>query len=311
MIEPRLDFKHLKRTVAITQVLAAAGLIAHFRKRSNTLVGPCPIHQGDNANAFVINLEKNVWHCFTRCNAGGDVVDLVRRLYRCNYRRAAEILASNGKAPTAFAGALSKSPSPKRTFMPYTKRLRLEADTPLLRQRGILPVTAQRFEAGAYVGPGFLSNCVAVRLHDLNGHPIGYAGRRRDLEQARRFGKWKFPPRLPKRELLYNFQRVGSVHTLLVVESPWSVMRLAQIGVPSVALLGCHLSVVQQNLLSKFRRLALLFDGDPAGRNAANQIQTRLQSRKDVYVINLPEGKDPQNLSDDQLRAFLPNLFSF
>ncbi len=76
------------------------------------------------------------------------------------------------------------------------------------------------------------------RLHDHRGLPLGYAGRRLCPQQVRRFGKWKLPRRLPKASILYGFHHLRPVanHTLVIVEGPWGVMRLAQLGIPAIAL---------------------------------------------------------------------------
>jgi hypothetical protein len=73
MIANYLDFKLLKKTVSISQVLAAKGLSNDFKKRGDRLIGPCPIHGGDNPSAFVVSISKNLWYCFSGCQAGGDV----------------------------------------------------------------------------------------------------------------------------------------------------------------------------------------------------------------------------------------------
>jgi len=198
-------------------------------------------------------------------------------------------------------------------FSPYTRRLDLEADTPFLRQKGIRCATAHTFEAGLWRGPGFLANCVGVRLHDTQGRPLGYAGRRLDPDKARRFGKWKLPPRLPKRDLLYNAHRAlpQALRRLAVVECPWGAMRLAQVGLPAVALLGTQLFEAQRSLLRDAARIVLLLDGDPAGRHAAIRCADLLSPTVDVHMVDLPDGADPDDLSDAELvcrlRPFFPS----
>ena len=86
--DPTYSFEHLKRQASIVQVLEAHGLNTHLRKRGDELVGPCPLHQGDNPTAFRVHAERNLWHCWTACG-GGDVVDLVRMIHRCSYAQAA------------------------------------------------------------------------------------------------------------------------------------------------------------------------------------------------------------------------------
>lgn len=303
-----LDFRFLKARVTIERVLAARGLLAAMRRQGHNLVGPCPIHHGDSTSAFVVSTAKNLWHCFTACRRGGDVVDLVRYLDSCDYRSTALYLAS-------LAGSLPAATSAKsdvKPFQPFTARLKLDPDVGFLADKGIRPATARAFDAGLYRGCGFLLGCVAVRLHDHQGQPVGYAGRVLDPDCAR-LGKWRFPARLPKRTLLFNLHRVQQHfrHGLVLVEDPWSVMRLAQIDVPAVALLGTSLSARQAELLAPAARILIMLDGDAAGRLASREIRSRLAPAQ-IAVAELPDGHDPDQLSDHGLRAccylFLPTL---
>lgn len=306
--DPSLDFRFLKAHVTVERVLEARGLLATLRPHGDNLVGPCPIHGGDSPNGFVVSRTKNLWYCFTRCRAGGDVIDFVRRLDACDYRRCALYLAS-------LAGPASPTPSsapPAGPFRPFTARLNLDPAVPFLAGKGIRPETARGFDCGLFRGSGFLQGCVAVRLHDPSGQPVGYAGRVLDPDRARH-GKWKLPARLPKRSLLFNFHRVYGHHHrgLAVVEDPWSVMRLAQLRTPAVALLGTALSTDQAALLASVPRILLMLDGDEAGRLAARHLRSRLAPAQ-VGVAELPDRVDPDQLDDHDLQAicrlFLPAL---
>lgn len=303
-----LDFRFLKAHVTIERVLDARGLLASMHRQGHNLVGPCPIHHGDSNTAFVVSTAKNLWYCFTRCRGGGDVVDLVRGLDSCDYRSTALYLASlAGSAPAA-----THARSDVKPFHPFTARLKLDPHVSFLADKGIRPATARAFDAGLHRGSGFLRGCVAVRLHDHQGQPLGYAGRVLDPDCAR-LGKWRLPARLPKRTLLFNLHRVRHClhHGLVLVEDPWSVMRLAQIGVPAVALLGTALSTQQAELLAPAARILIMLDGDAAGRLASRDLRSRLAPAH-IAVAELPEGHDPDQLSDHDLRAccdlFLPTL---
>jgi DNA primase len=308
MIPEHLTFKYLKSRVSIAAVLQDKGLITAFIKRADQLVGPCPLHGGDNPNAFVISLSKNIWHCFTQCNAGGDVVKLVRRLDSKTYRQTAAYLASLANTPKA--SSLVHQTRITKAFRPFTKSLTLNPSTPWLNKKGISSLTANRFEAGAYYAPGFLNGCIGVRLHDLQGHPIGYAGRRLHPKHVQLYGKWKLPPALPKSTLLYNFHRLSSnTHKpLVIVEGPWAVMRLAQLNIPAVALLGIHLSPTQRDLLRRFHSVILMLDGDCAGRRATTRIQNAFEPYTKVHTITLPLDHDPDDLTDDQLSSITQHL---
>ena len=305
----QLDFRRL-RHVPIEQVLASRGLLAALRCRGKRLVGPCPVHGGDNPTAFVVNRHDNTWYCFTGCSSGGDVVELVRRL-EGGYRQAAVYLSS-------LAGTTSSAPLPPppktagpRDFVPFTRRLHLDPYADLLTRKGIRPDTARRFEVGGYHGRGFLAECLGVRLHEHRGRPLGYLARRLDPEQAKRYGKYKLPPALPKSRLLYNLHRTARVrrHGLVLVECPWAVMRLAQLRIPAVALLGTHLSDHQLRLLADVPRLLLMLDGDPPGRTAATRIRRQLAPHAAVGVAHLPDGLDPDDLPDRILAASARPLF--
>lgn len=312
MIPPHLDFRLLKRVVSIEHLLRSHGVLSQMRCHGQRLIGPCPVHRGDNPNAFSVDLERQLWYCFTGCQRGGDVVDLVRLMSGGDYRQTAEELARLARIAPPLETPL---PSPRlfqppRPFQPFVRRLSLDPNAPFLRDKGIQPNTARAFEAGAWHRPGFLAHCVGVRLHDVAGKPLGYAGRRLDADAVSRCGKWKFPTGLPKHSLLFNYHRVASVafHGLVVVECPWGVMRLAQLGVPAVALLGTVLSASQRHLLHKSKLLLLLMDGDPAGRRAARAIRESMQPRVAVVIEDLPEHADPDDLSDVQLWALLSSL---
>ncbi len=276
------------------------GLFSQFRVRGDKLTGPCPVHGGDNPGAFVVNLSKNVWHCFTGCAGGGDVIELVRRMDRIPPAQIARYLSSLvGSSPVHYP-----VPSPAaKPFRPFTRRLDLNPDTQFLEQKAIYPETARRFNAGAWNNPGFLKDCIGVRLHDPKGYPIGYAGRRLNLLDIKKYGKWKFPTRLPKSSLLYNYHRVRShmKRGLVVVECPWGVMRLAQLSIPAVALLGTNLSPIQLNLLRNAPRIILMLDGDTAGKNAIRNIRKKLDSVLPIKSFSLPDGLDPDDLNDWQL----------
>jgi DNA primase len=301
MLPDFLSFQYLKRAVPIEAVLHAKGLSTHLKKRKDQLFGPCPIHGGDNPSAFVVSLKKNLWHCFTKCDAGGDIVEFVRRLDGKSYRQTAQYLAS--LAHTLPGPVTSYGLSSKRPFRPFTKHLPLNGSITWLKEKGITPKAARRFDAGLYQGTGFLNKCIAIRLHDLKGQPIGYAGRRLNPEQVKKYGKWKYPPGMPKKDLLFNYHRIQShLHEgLVVVEGPWGVMRLDQLHIPAVALLGIHLSHTQHDLLCKSPKVILMLDGDNAGRKAAVRIRKILELSTQVRQVNLPTDTDPDDLDDDTL----------
>jgi DNA primase len=195
-------------------------------------------------------------------------------------------------------------------FKPFRRCISLDPHTPFLQQdKGITARTASRFEAGTpHHRSSFLRGTIAVRLHDMSGQPIGYCGRRLQHDEIARWGKWRFPPRLAKAEILYNAHRAlpARASGVVVVECPWGVMRLAQAGCASpVALLGTSLSTHQAHWLQAAPAVLLLLDGDQAGRHAAARIAQQLSPLTTVRSCSLPEGYDPDDLTDSQLAALV------
>lgn len=176
-----------------------------------------------------------------------------------------------------------------------------------------MPKTAALFEAGAYYGKGFFADSIAIRLHNLHGAPIGYAARRLFPATIKRYGKYQFPPAFLKSDTLYNYHKIARPRPdrLVNTECPWGVMRLHQLNIPAVALMGTQLSDTGCRLLEQIKDIVLMLDGDDAGIKATRQIERTLKKRRKckVYSIYLPYGFDPDDLSDNELRARLNSLF--
>jgi DNA primase len=302
------SFCFLKTRISIGQVLAAYGLDARLKAKNNQLTGPCPIHGGDNPTAFRVHLERNLWRCFTHCG-GGDTVELIRRIHGCSYAQAARHLYR-----LAEGLPLNMVRTPQRTsdcssFKPFTRPIALNPQSYFLQTiKKITTVTANFFEAGTTQTSPFLKNTVALRLHDIQGRPLGYCARLLRTSQIVRFGKWRFPKHFPKAHILYNAHRAErSRHEgIIVVECPWAAMRLSQAGSPNVvSLLGTQLFEDQLNWLSQAPGILLLLDGDPAGRDASARIAQSLHPHTTVYTHLLPDSKEPEDLTDDSLASIV------
>lgn len=73
----RIDFRRLRETVSIEAVLSLLNW-QPARRYGAQLRGPCPIHGSpkQSSTSFAVHLEKNVWRCFSRCDRGGNQLDL-------------------------------------------------------------------------------------------------------------------------------------------------------------------------------------------------------------------------------------------
>ena len=309
------SFRHLKTQVAIGCILAFYGFDSKLKRRGDQLFGPCPLHGGDNATAFRVHLGRGLWHCFT-ARGGGDVVDLIRKIERCSYAEAAQHLQriATASLPRTPHSVRPLSSEADRPFIPFTRSIPLNPRCHFLQNiKAIWPATAQSFEAGTTRHSTFLKNTVAVRLHDMDGNPLGYCGRRIDPLEAARFGKWRFPRNFPKAQVLYNAHCAQTFRSrgIILVECPWAVMRITQAGFKNVvALLGTTLSQTQITWLADSRSIFLMLDGDPAGDSAASSIHATLGDSTKVLYHQLQNKMEPEDLSDSALRSILSTHFS-
>ena len=70
--------------------------------------------------------------------------------------------------------------------------------------------------------------------------------------------------------------------------------------------MGSTLSVEQEKLLvENFDSVILLLDGDEAGRTATSELALRLVRKVFVRVVDVPEGKQPDQLSSKELQKLL------
>ena len=80
--EPRPPYmlrKAIEAVKAAVRIEDYAGTATALRFAGNTLRGRCPVHKGGNPEAFAVYPSEGRFFCF-RCNVGGDVIDLCRRV---------------------------------------------------------------------------------------------------------------------------------------------------------------------------------------------------------------------------------------
>jgi DNA primase len=316
MKNTQFDFRYLKTHVSIDHILAVYGLDRQLKRKSHCLVGPCPLHQGDNPTAFHVHLQKGLWRCFTACGSG-DIVELVRRIENCTYAEAARHLrrlADNTKPSSTSVFAPYTSCNP--LFSPFVYHIPLIPNVAFLQKvKKISVSTALHYEAGVTTKSAFLRGTVAVRLHDLSGNPLVYCGRRLHHDAILQKGKWCFPKNFPKSKILYNAHRALPLTKkgIIVVECPWAVMRFAQAGINNaVALLGTSISPTQATWITKAPAVLLMLDGDKSGQKATSLIANILRLKTNVRIHLLDNNMEPEDLTDSELQSIALNfLLSF
>jgi DNA primase len=330
-----VDFKEIKRRVSMEAALGHYNVKLR-RVNQHSLRGCCPLptHSSDQSKeSFIVQTEKNIWVCqSTSCVAGrkgrrgGNVLDFVSIMANCSIRDAAltlhEVFVG---APVPASRTTNKIDGVKKDFPPAA-RSEIVADEsnkplafalkeidpthPYLRQRGIREETATSFGVGYFAGRGSMSGRVVVPIQNDRGELVAYAGRSIDAAEP----KYKLPAGFKKSAELFNLHRVlalpkSSRNRVVVCEGFFDCMKVHQAGVhPVVSLMGSALSDDQEKVLGQFAHVVLFLDGDEAGREAARAIAARLVHNTFARIVDLPDGKQPDQLSSEEILTTLNGI---
>ena len=295
--------------------------------------------------SFGVHTQKNAWACQSAScvsareeKKGGNVLDFVAVMEGCSIRDSAlklqnwfSVSASNERPADYVPSRDRKNESKKlvrekkdeqesdktsvdvssvETEVP-NKPLEfalksIDSTHPYLKARGIKQETAECFGAGYFYGKGSMSNRVVIPIHNEVGELIAYAGRAVDDETE---PKYKLPNGFKKSLVLFNlYQAIETGEKrIIVVEGYFDSMKVLQAGFPCVvSLMGSTLSEEQEKLLvQNFDSVILLLDGDEVGRSAISEVASRLVREVFVRVVDVPEGKQPDQLSSEELQNLL------
>ncbi|HEY4360363.1 MAG TPA: toprim domain-containing protein [Bryobacteraceae bacterium] len=339
-----VSFDEIKKLVTLQMAIERYGIPLR-RMNPTTLRGKCPLpmHRSDKSTeSFTATLNKGMggaWACQSqscikaRGRVGGNVLDFVAAMEKCSIRDAAIKLqtwflvpaagvqsATPGKE-SARAENISADKEPKtisaseknngmekgESNLPLTFELRnIDHYHPYLYERGVGDEIAKTFGVGLFSGKGSMHGRIVIPIHDSNGELIAYAGRSIDGTEPR----YKFPAGFHKSLELYNLHRVQAKLSAVLVEGFFDCMKVTQAGFPCIALMGSTMSIAQENLLAdRFAQIAIMLDGDEAGRGAAVEIADRLRRRVyDVQLVELSDSVQPDQLSEDELQKLLDSI---
>jgi len=312
-----VDFHAVKRAAKFETILAYYQV--RFAAKGDELSASCPFHD-DRKPSFKVNTAKGVFNCFG-CNASGNVIDFVQRMEGGTIRQAAlEVARVCGiptekaatrpepvEEPPASAEAEPEAPAVAEN-KPITVSLKLDPDHRYLAGRNLSPETVAEFGLG-YCSRGMMRSRIAIPIHNERGELLAYAGRwDADEGLPDGEGKYKLPPNFHKSLVVFNLDRVSrEVKTAIVVEGYFSVFWLWQCGFRNVvSIMGSSMSERQRQLLcERFKGVTLFLDGDEAGRKATGELAAFLAPHLWVRAAVCPDGKQPDELPENALRALL------
>ena len=183
-----------------------------------------------------------------------------------------------------------------------------------LRSAGVEDAMMERAGLTVRRGPGELRDRfwgrIIFPIYDLRGDPVGFGARLMSGTGP----KYLNSPETPlyhKSRLLYGLhlarREIGRTDQTVVVEGYTDVIALHQAGMESaVATCGTALGEDHLEVLGRLGgRIVLAFDADRAGSDAVlrgERVSRSSGRRLDLRVAELPDGKDPADLlQDDRL----------
>lgn len=181
----------------------------------------------------------------------------------------------------------------------------IDSNHAYLMKRGIKQETAEVFGVGFFPGKGSMFGRVVIPINNQAGALVAYAGRSIDGSEP----KYKLPAGFKKSVELFNLHRAlqSGGKRVIVVEGFFDCMKVHQAGFPcTVALMGSTLSEKQEELLvENFDRVVVTLDGDEAGKQGTAEILPRLARKVFTRIVEVPSGRQPDQLSSEGIRGLL------
>lgn len=281
----------------------------------------CPIHNGDNPTAFVIN-EDFLWSCHTGGCGAGDVFTFIEQMEDLDFPKAvkkvAEILEIDienliiAERKNDYLKEVEKflkyikSKKKKKTLDEYVPKAEL---TQVRSFRNFDEKTLQKFEL-KYAkeieldkkdgGTFKLYERLVIPIY-VNDVQIGVSIRK---IRAKDNPKWFHAPHtMETGNILYNIDNCKNDSEIIVCEGMFDVWSWYEAGFNAVCTFGAHLSEEQYRMLLRTgKNIIWCYDGDNAGLEATKKAVQMMKYKTNQWVIHLPEGADPGNCSPDDLR---------
>jgi len=261
-----------------------------LRSEGRRLVGLCPFHS-ETRPSFNVFLETNSFFCFS-CKAGGDplrlvsaFVDEVQTWWDLIRWYTADI--SPARIPIRVTPPLDRV---KELFS--TPPVELPAadvsKDPFLASLGILYASSGRL-AGRHIIPV-----------TLRGTLIAYEAR--DFVGGTDPKVLILPPAIRIHSYLWNIDNVLSGSPIIVVEGVKDAIAVLKFGYPNVvSSFGAKLSSDQVVLLMTKQppEVTVAYDADSAGAAGAREAVAEMLAWTEVYVVSLPTGSDPWDVTKD------------
>ena len=330
LAQSQADKELIRSRVRLDELARELGGCELKTRGADDLWACCPFHAEDTPS-FHIRPARGLFKCFG-CGESGDVFSFVQKIRGLDFRAALEFLAERcgvtlgsltpeqrqrqvasrrvretlEAASKVFAAALREGGQPDpwgymqaRGFLAETLALfdvgRVPPDL-AARLRG--QVSSTDLDRAGFTRA--FSGRLSFGIRDPNGMLVGFGARTLVEGERSKYVNTRETEAFNKRALLYGLDRaarsIARHRRVVVMEGYTDVMMAHQQGLPeAVATMGTSLTAEHiQVLRSRARDLVFVFDGDRAGRDAAERaVRLTLAEGIECRVLSLPGGADP------------------
>lgn len=262
---------------------------------------------GDQNPSAACNLDKKLYVCYSYW--GGDLIHLIMKMEGKDSPEDVsgivnDFLTGVTKEKDVFAAEMEKmmQAAPAGAYVSelpsYSEKIIAPWAFvhPYLTERGIDVATASRLD----IGWDETDNRITIP-HFWEGKLVGWQKRAIPARPGQWPGtepqipKYRSTSGFPKSQTLYGWDHLSEAQRrdhLIVVESPFSVIKASALGIPGVvATFGSKVSVAQIKLVTAARRVTVWMDDDAAGRMAERKLVRGLFRSVDILDVVEPAPK--------------------
>jgi len=242
----------------------------------------CPVHE-DKKPSFFFNYKSEKFNCFVGCLKGRGIHQLAFQLKK----------TLDVDSPTPLARHVRIE---KKCNIPHIPNLSIALGNPgelYLTSRGLTRESIVKWnllywpEEDAVIIPiedvGYIKRCISEKKYfTLPGTRVG--------------------------SILFGLSHFNSLRgSAILVEGSFDCIAMHQMGFDNtLAILHSDLTWIQYKILQGITsKIYIMLDGDNAGQEASKKIRKMLSSNFIVKVVNLPAGKDPDNLDRGSIISLL------
>jgi len=280
----------------------------------------CPFHE-DKKISFSINKSTGMWICFANCGEGG-IISLVAKFENCSYDDAKQKISKESFSENkkyAILNAIENKTSVLKNplfknDLPY---IDLPTSFEYIESTNNCPkylLSRLKLETIMFFNLGF---CTKGMYKDMiiipvayNNTVYGFQGRNTQHTDSDT-RQYKMPWGFEIKKFLYNYDNAKHYSTVFVTEGAFSAMSMHEKGFKNVisTFSASHINVSQFRFLisSNIKRLIFCYDSDIAGKKGVKKNYQLYKNYFRIDYVEFPSGKDPNDLSKEQLHYLFRN----